>query len=671
VIVNWFMTYWCNYNCDICHMPHDREAGHCFDYASPEKWVEAFRRIRVPYGLYITGGEPFLDAKRFRDFYCRLVQERTVTRIRIDTNLSIPVRLLQPIEPINTFLNVSYHPEYTSLDKLLQRIDEYEKVGFQIAMINYVCKPDEVSKFLKLRKYVEDRGYFLNPGIYEGGVYPKRPREVESYAKVVDKADIMMKCKVLSPRGLRCRGLNEFLLITPNGNVYNCLGHFKGSILNPDFEVRPDVSPTVCNANECTCISKYAFLESFPGQADHTLMDYVKRTKKVITKRRNREIITFVGYFGYGNLGDEALLASCLERLQKLENVLPVVIAFGDAEWVQREHQVFAVSGTNIEQVANVVKLSDAVILGPGGLLDDYAQPNVHTLYNGTPEGMYRYLYPILLAQQYGRKTLAYGLGVGPLNLEESKYAVRHAMTNLDKIYLRSTYDRYPFDEPSIKKKIEIISDPALNLRSTSFVPRGMDINMPRGIKNTIGISIRSLKGLENYSDEETITEITVVVSWLLQNTDFNIVLIPMDYSIDYPILRSIKEKTQRISNERRINIWLPREHYSPREVLGLIENCSLIIGMRLHSLVLAANVGVPFVAIEYHPKVGAFARSVGMEDYLISVKELCAERVIQKVIELCQWGIERTNQYTVLVTAQKELETAAYNNLLDYLFEN
>jgi polysaccharide pyruvyl transferase WcaK-like protein len=45
---------------------------------------------------------------------------------------------------------------------------------------------------------------------------------------------------------------------------------------------------------------------------------------------------------------------------------------------------------------------------------------------------------------------------------------------------------------------------------------------------------------------------------------------------------------------------------------LAAIGSARLVIGMRLHALVLAAAAGVPAIAVSYDPKVDAFATRVG-----------------------------------------------------------
>ena len=48
-----------------------------------------------------------------------------------------------------------------------------------------------------------------------------------------------------------------------------------------------------------------------------------------------------------------------------------------------------------------------------------------------------------------------------------------------------------------------------------------------------------------------------------------------------------------------------------PGEMLAIIANLDLLIGMRLHSLIFAAQNAVPMLGLSYDPKVAAFMKSI------------------------------------------------------------
>ena len=56
---------------------------------------------------------------------------------------------------------------------------------------------------------------------------------------------------------------------------------------------------------------------------------------------------------------------------------------------------------------------------------------------------------------------------------------------------------------------------------------------------------------------------------------------------------------------------------------LGLLASADIVIGERLHAVVLAAAMGTPFVALEYRPKLLDFARSIDGEQYVVRTDEM------------------------------------------------
>ncbi len=67
---------------------------------------------------------------------------------------------------------------------------------------------------------------------------------------------------------------------------------------------------------------------------------------------------------------------------------------------------------------------------------------------------------------------------------------------------------------------------------------------------------------------------------------------------------------------------------------LRLLASADLVIGERLHAVVLAATMETPFVAVEYRPKVLDFARSIDQEDAVVRTDDMGRlDEVIDRVL--------------------------------------
>ncbi len=57
---------------------------------------------------------------------------------------------------------------------------------------------------------------------------------------------------------------------------------------------------------------------------------------------------------------------------------------------------------------------------------------------------------------------------------------------------------------------------------------------------------------------------------------------------------------------------YLVKDMLTPGEMMNLVGRMTVIIGMRLHALIMAAAQGIPFAAISYDPKVDRFTERMG-----------------------------------------------------------
>ena len=116
-----------------------------------------------------------------------------------------------------------------------------------------------------------------------------------------------------------------------------------------------------------------------------------------------------------------------------------------------------------------------------------------------------------------------------------------------------------------------------------------------------LGISVRPWAALINMRTE---------LARLLDNLvleGYQAVFIPMNYSQDLPESRLIASMMQEQAT-------VLEENLSSMEMIALMTNFKMVIGMRLHSLIFAATRGIPFAGISYDPKIDAFLRSFELE---------------------------------------------------------
>jgi polysaccharide pyruvyl transferase WcaK-like protein len=62
----------------------------------------------------------------------------------------------------------------------------------------------------------------------------------------------------------------------------------------------------------------------------------------------------------------------------------------------------------------------------------------------------------------------------------------------------------------------------------------------------------------------------------------------------------------------------ISNENYSYRDLAGIMSRLEVLIGMRTHSLILAASVGTPVAGIISYPKTTGFLKSIRQEKWMI-----------------------------------------------------
>lgn len=273
LIARWHMTEWCNYSCPYCYQEHDRKrtirqekdrnfSAHAFDNFPVGIWVDAFRRLAEKYlvTLTITGGEPFLDPKNMVVFLGAMAEEKNLVNIRVDTNASWEPQRYRQIDKDKIYLMCTFHPSRGSIRDFIGRIEKLVATGFHIAMVNFVMAPDQMRDFTELRKSFEKIGVPLsaNPLIGE----PKLSEEESEYLKSVsNEFDLAYKGQIASPKGKRCFYPMVSYEIDMTGRmITGCHPERCGDFIAGRYP-RLCQAPVVCNADYCTCLDKYSFLE--------------------------------------------------------------------------------------------------------------------------------------------------------------------------------------------------------------------------------------------------------------------------------------------------------------------------------------------------------------------------------------------------------------------------
>ncbi len=304
--------------------------------------------------------------------------------------------------------------------------------------------------------------------------------------------------------------------------------------------------------------------------------------------------ITILGYHGFGNCGDEAILLAMKNNIRKIYSDAHITAFSFNPEETKALYGIDAVNRFSIFGIFKAIKGCDILLAGGGTLLQDET----------STRSLLYYLSIIYLAKLFGKKVMLYSNGIGPVHRKHNQRFIKFVINKIDLITLRDEFSKEELLKIGVDKKpIHVTADPAFTLSSEDVdVQRIFDKERIRTDKKIIGISIRTWKNQEDY-----IKKLAELSKYLLENYDISILLIPMQHSKDLEISRTLYKM---INKE---DVFLLEGNYLSEEVLGVIGELDVLISMRLHTLIFAGVQVVPLAGIIYDPKINNYLRLLDM----------------------------------------------------------
>lgn len=296
--------------------------------------------------------------------------------------------------------------------------------------------------------------------------------------------------------------------------------------------------------------------------------------------------LLLAGYFGSGNLGDDAILLGFTKGIS--DHGYEVKSIAGSVETLMRSYGIRGVQKTDLRGVSQAIEECDALVFPGGSIFQDVT--SVKSV------GYYANL--VKIAKKHNKKVIMLGQGVGPLNRWLGKKAALQAFNSADVIAVRDPQSIKTLKELGVKHSPKVTADcafllpePAVSEESGEFGVAGM---------KTIGISCRSWGSDKN----KTVVSVFGDLVKLISKNNYVPVMVPLDKEDSLLIAQIAKMHGGKVPELKGIQ--------TPIQLQQRIMRMEAIIGMRLHSGIIATTVCVPSYLIAYDPKVSAFANVMG-----------------------------------------------------------
>ncbi len=293
------------------------------------------------------------------------------------------------------------------------------------------------------------------------------------------------------------------------------------------------------------------------------------------------------GYYGYGNLGDEALLEVIVERLRARWPDCAVEVLSGDPAGTAAAYGVEATARMDVGRVRTAIERADVVLSGGGGLLQNVTSLRSLVYYSGV----------IRSAVGAGKPAMVFAQSVGPLDFW-GRALVRNFCKGLAAATVRDERSRALLASLLPGVAVERTADPVF-----LFQPGGEPLDLAaEGLAGDdaplVVVSARKWQG-----SGATAQGLAHAVDRLAGKHGARVAFLPLGGPPDAEV------STEVIRKCASTPVLLP--DYPLGQAAQVIGRASLVIGMRLHALIIAARLGVPFLALPYDPKIDALCEDL------------------------------------------------------------
>lgn len=338
---------------------------------------------------------------------------------------------------------------------------------------------------------------------------------------------------------------------------------------------------------------------SIQSTVDTQLHIYDEIIRRHNRPKRDRDGVVICGAYGRGNAGDDAILEAILQEMRSIDPDMPITVLTKDPKATRLTYRVRTAGRMDVGTWKKAMRHAGLYINGGGSLIQDVT----------SRRSLWFYLHNIQAAHKAGCKVQMYGCGIGPVLREQHrKLAASVLNASVDVITLREPDSLKELQSMGVTKpEILLTADPALTLPAASedeidsvLLRAGIP---PHG--KYLCFALRNWKGFEDKAP------LFAQAAKYAYET----------YGLT-PVFAAVEKHLDPVAG-RLAAAGLDIPHYflddagSAGTIIGALSRMQAVVSMRLHALIFAAGQGIPLAGVVYDPKVSAFLRYIGQENFL------------------------------------------------------
>lgn len=334
----------------------------------------------------------------------------------------------------------------------------------------------------------------------------------------------------------------------------------------------------------------------------HDLSVITERTEafygQVLLRRPAKKPADLVlcGYYGYGNVGDDALLHASVRRAEEQYPDYTVSALTKNGKKDEPLFHIRCVPRRNPFSVIRELKHAKVLVFGGGTLLQDRT----------SLRSLFYYSSILRYARRHELRVELWGNGLSLPRTARGEKMIIRCLTLCDRIGLRDSASLawgLSHTPDGVRGRFFLEKDlaegtpPCTGSRS-DYLCRFYRLTSPPEGDASVGFGVVTIRGGVGRG------YLKILLSWLalLRGERIRLVFIPM-------LPREDERLCRRLASMLGGTVIVG---LSPSDLVGLMSEARIVCGMRLHSLVFAASAGTPFVGFGDDPKIESFCRERG-----------------------------------------------------------
>ncbi|MBV9648159.1 MAG: polysaccharide pyruvyl transferase CsaB [Candidatus Eremiobacteraeota bacterium] len=296
--------------------------------------------------------------------------------------------------------------------------------------------------------------------------------------------------------------------------------------------------------------------------------------------------ILLSGYYGFGNLGDEALLSVIVSELRTRYPYVEIEVLSARPQLTAQTTGTHATPRGDVRAVLRAIRRADIVLSGGGGLFQTAT----------SLRSLLYYASIVRRAAAAGKTTLIFAQSIGPLDFL-GRQVVRESVRGVAAATLRDERSCTLLRSLAPSLQIQRTADPVFLLDAADDDDDLSALGLGAESDPLVLVSVRPWR-----NSTQARERVTAAVDRLAAK-GAHVGFVPLGGPADAEACTIVMREC------RSRPTLLPLDDVA--SAARVFRRAQLVIGMRLHALIFAVRFGVPFLALAYDPKVSALCDDI------------------------------------------------------------